>query len=60
MPLPVTRNIGVIMRYIKKEHPEWSRKQQLAVALSQARKAGAKILKKKRKSRSKLEEALEK
>jgi len=48
------------MRYIKKEHPEWSRKQQLAVALSQARKAGAKILKKKRKSRSKLEEALEK
>jgi len=47
MPLPITRDKSKLMRKIKEHHPGWSRKQKVAVMLSQARKAGAKIPKKK-------------
>jgi len=46
MPLPKTRNIGKIMRKLNKEGGR-GRKQKIAIALSVARKAGAKIPKKK-------------
>ena len=52
MPLPKTRDVGKIMRKLNKEGGR-SRKQKVAIALSVARKAGAKIPKKKGK-RSKM------
>ena len=48
MPLPKTRDVGKIMRKMMKEdHHKWPHKQMVAIALSQARKAGAKIPRKK-------------
>lgn len=44
MPLPKTSNIGKIMRVLKKEGGR-SHKQMIAIALSHARKYGAKIKK---------------
>ena len=51
MPLPKTKDISKLIRFIKKEHPEMSQKQAVAIALNQARKSGAKIKKKKVKKR---------
>ena len=48
MPIPKTRDIGKIMRFLKKEKPSMSQKRRLAIALSTARKAGKKIKAKKR------------
>ena len=50
MPIPKTRDAGKIMRFLMKEdHSKWPHKQMVAIALSQARKAGAKIKKKREK-----------
>lgn len=47
MPLPKTTNVGKIMHELKtKGTKKRSRKQMIAIALSQARKSGAKIPKK--------------
>lgn len=43
MPFPKTKNVGKLVKFIKKEHPDWSHDQVVAAALSQARKSGAKI-----------------
>lgn len=43
MPLPKTKDPGKIIRFLKKDRPGMSRKQRVAIALSQARKSGAKI-----------------
>ena len=50
MPLPKSRDPGKTLHILKKEHPEMPYKQRVAIALSQARKAGANIPKKPRKS----------
>lgn len=42
-PLPHTTDIGKIMKFLKKEKPDISNKQRIAIALSQARKSGARI-----------------
>ena len=49
MPLPKTKNVGKLIRFIKKEHPEMKKKQLVAIALSTARKSGARIPKRKKK-----------
>lgn len=38
MPLPKTSDIGKIIRFLKREKPQMSHKQRIAIALSQARK----------------------
>lgn len=43
MPLPKTRDIGKIIRFLKKERRKRPLKQIIAIALSHARKMGAKI-----------------
>ena len=43
MPLPKTQNVETLIRMLKKEKPNMPKKQRLAIALTQARKAGAKI-----------------
>lgn len=40
MPLPKTRDVGMLIRFLKKEKPKQSKKQRIAIALSQARKSG--------------------
>jgi len=45
MPLPKTSSVGTILRKLKKEGGR-SRRQMVAIALSQARKFGANIKKK--------------
>jgi len=49
MPLPKTKDVGKIIKKLKKEKPGMSKKQKVAIALSTARKAGAKIKKKPKK-----------
>jgi len=54
MPIPITRNVGKTMRFLKKDKPGMPRKQKIAISLSIARKAGKRIPKKraaKRKSK---------
>lgn len=48
MPLPKTKSVGKIMRKLKKEKPGMKRKQKVAIALSQARRHGASIPKKRK------------
>ncbi len=43
MPLPKTRDIGKLMKFLKKDRPGMPKKQKIAIALSQARKAGKNI-----------------
>ena len=45
MPVPRTTDIGTLRDFFKKEHPEWSKEQNLAAALNTARRHGAKIKK---------------
>lgn len=47
MPFPKTTDVGKVIKFLKKEKPSMPHKQMVAIALSQARKAGAKIPKKK-------------
>lgn len=49
MPAPHTTDVGTLIRFFKKENPDWPHKQVVAAALSSARRAGAKIPKKKAK-----------
>lgn len=42
MPLPKTKDVGRLIRFLKKENPNMPSKQRTAIALSQARKSGAK------------------
>ena len=48
MPIPKTKKVGKVISFLKKEKPSMPHKQAVAIALSTARKAGAKIKKKKR------------
>ena len=45
MPLPKSKNPGTIIKFLKHEKPGMHHKQRVAIALNQARKAGAKIKK---------------
>lgn len=45
-PLPYTTDVGKIMHELKTSKKKRSRKQMIAIAMSQARKSGAKIPKK--------------
>jgi hypothetical protein len=47
MPLPKTKDVGKLLTFLKSDKPGWSKGQRLAVALETARRAGAKISKKK-------------
>lgn len=47
MPIPKTRKVGKTIRFLKKEKPAMPKKQKVAIALDVARRAGAKIRKKK-------------
>jgi len=49
MPVPRTTDVGELIRFFKKEHPEWPHDQVVAAALNTARRYGAKIPKKRRK-----------
>lgn len=49
MPVPKTTNVGTLRKFFKREHPDWPEKQVIAAALNSARRAGAKIPKKKSK-----------
>jgi hypothetical protein len=61
MPIPKTRDIGRTIKFLKKEKPGQPKRQRTAIALSVARKAGAKIAKPRARtipgSRAKLQEA---
>lgn len=46
MPLPESKDVGLIMRFLKKDKPNMARKQKIAIAVNQARKSGARIKKK--------------
>lgn len=46
MPVPKTTDVGTLIKFFKKEHPEWPHDQVVAAALNSARRAGAKIPKK--------------
>ncbi len=53
MPLPKTKNVGTIIKELNRSKTKRPMKQKVAIALSQARKSGAKIpLKKKRRRTS--------
>lgn len=43
MPLPNTKDVSELMSFLAKDKPDWPQKQRVAVALSQARRSGAKI-----------------
>lgn len=47
-PIPRTKDVGRLIRFLKEEKPDMSKKQRVAVALSVAREAGKKIPQKKR------------
>ena len=47
MPIPKSKDVGKTMRFLKKDAPGMPKKQKVAIALSTARSAGAKIPKKK-------------
>ena len=55
MPIPQTRDVGKTIDFLKKEKPSMKRKQRVAIALSTARRAGAKI---KRNPHNELKEAV--
>lgn len=51
MPLPKTKNVGKVISFLKKEKPSMSQRQRVAIALNTAREAGAKIPKKRDKTK---------
>lgn len=53
MPLLKTKDVGKLIRFLKKDKPSMDPKQRIAIAISQARKSGAKIPKKGRGRKSK-------
>lgn len=54
MPVPHTTNVSTLVKFFKKEHPEWPHKQIVAAALNSARGAGADIPKKRKLRRKKV------
>ncbi len=46
MPIPKSKNVGKTIKFLKKEKPGMPQKQKVAIALETARRAGAKIPKK--------------
>ena len=57
MPIPKTRDVGKTVSFLKREKPGMPRKQRIAIALSTARRAGAKI---KRNPHDEVKEAVKK
>jgi hypothetical protein len=51
MPLPKTKDVGKIIRFLKKEKPGMDRDQRVAIALEHARSMGASIPKKHKKKK---------
>jgi len=51
MPLPRTKNVSTLIRFLRKEHPDWEMKKVIAVALSTARQRKVKAPKERRKRR---------
>lgn len=49
MPVPKTTDVGTLIKFFKRENPDWPHKQVVAAALNSARRAGAKIPKKRKK-----------
>lgn len=43
MPLPRSKDVGTLIRFLKQEKPGMKKSQRLAIALEQARRAGAQI-----------------
>jgi len=43
MPIPVTKDVGSTVKFLKKEKPGMPHRQKIAIALETARKAGADI-----------------
>lgn len=43
MPVPKTRDVGKVMRHLKKHKPSMPQKQKVAIALDTARRAGASV-----------------
>jgi len=58
MPIPKTRKVGKVIRFLKKEKPSMPKKQKVAIALETARRAGAKIPKKISKTTSRVSRRL--
>ena len=52
-PIPKSRDVGKTIKFLKREKPGMPHKQKVAIALSTARKAGAKIAKKAKRLRKK-------
>ena len=42
MPFPKTKSMGTMMSFLKKDKPEWSKKQRIAVALKETGKSSKK------------------
>ena len=53
MPLPKTTDVGKLIGFLKKDKPGMPHKQRIAIAISQARKSGAKIKRPKKKKKGK-------
>ena len=49
MPLPKTKDVSRLIRFLKKEKPTMKSKQRIAIALEKARESGAHIKRKKKK-----------
>lgn len=47
MPIPKTKDVGKIIRFLKKDKPDMPDNQRVAIALETARKSGKKVKKKK-------------
>lgn len=52
MPIPKSKDVGVILDFLKAEKPGMSQGQRLAIALDTARRAGNKKIKQKKKRRN--------
>ena len=48
MPVPKTRKVGTLIKFFRREKAHWKESRILAAALNAARRAGAKIKKKKK------------
>jgi len=53
MPVPRTTDVSKLIRFFKREHPEWPHKRHVAAAINSARRAGAKIPLRRRKRKKK-------
>lgn len=46
MPIPITKNVGSTIKFLKKENPGMAQRQKVAIGLNIARKAGGNVPKK--------------